>query len=74
MSVTAFRLAIVGIVATGLVVLALVLTKDDSCSDWQERYRALQRELSGGGVFDFVNRGPLAQLRREKPEGCAIPD
>ena len=44
-----------------------------ACEAWQQRYRET-REETAGGIFDFVNQGPLAQLRRDRPDDCPVPE
>ena len=68
-------LFLIGVVFAGLVVVAVDASRDgDSCAEWQERYRAAAPPSGGAGALDFVNMGPLAELRADRPEGCAIPD
>ena len=62
----------------GLVVAAVVSSRpagEDECARWQERYRAAL-EAGGGavGTLDFVNMGPMPELRSERPDGCETPD
>lgn len=46
--------------------------QNDVCREWQARYRVLSRE-NRDGVFDYINIGPLATMRDERPEGCEVP-
>lgn len=52
--------------------LMIACSGPESCAEWQERYREAE-PASGGGVLDYVNQGPLAELRADRPEGCPIP-
>jgi hypothetical protein len=67
------KLVIAAVVVAGLFAIALFGAGDDECAEWQARYRAAA-EGSEGGVFTFINLGPDAALRRERPAGCAIPE
>lgn len=61
------------VVLAGLLVLAIDASRDGGgCDEWQERYEAAAPD-GATGTFDFVNIGPLAELRAERPEGCPIP-
>jgi hypothetical protein len=65
-------------VAMAVALLAIVVaawryTDGNACREWQERYDAARPPDGGQGVFDFVNMGPLAALRDERPAGCPIP-
>ena len=64
-------------VVAALVVAAVVSSRpsgEDECLRWQERYRAaLEAGGGAGGTLDFVNMGPMAELERDKPEGCETP-
>lgn len=72
------RLLIALLLMGGTFTLALLGSSADearACEQWQERYEAAQPQNGeGSGVFDSVNLGPLAELRKERPEDCPIPD
>ena len=65
-------LALVIIVVMVAGALWYVDSRGRACEEWQNEYRAAQ-DQAGGGVFDFVNQGPLAQMRRDRPDGCDVP-
>jgi hypothetical protein len=67
--VVLLALAIIGVMVGGA--LWYVDSRRRACEEWQDEYRAQDR--AGGGVFDFVNQGPLAQMRRDRPDGCTVP-
>ena len=56
-----------------LLVVAIDAGKGDACERWQEQYEAAARSGGSGGTLDYVNLGPLADLRRQRPEGCEVP-
>ena len=48
--------------------------QDRECKQWQARYEVLlEQTKGGGGAFDFVNTGPLAEARKERPADCEVP-
>lgn len=67
-------LFLVAWVLAGLVVVAVASGGGDSCEEWQERYEAARPPDGAVGTLDFVNMGPLAELRAERPDGCPIPN
>lgn len=63
---------LVAVMLAGLVVLAVDAGRDRACERWQESYAEMDSGVTG--TLDFVNEGPLADLRRRRPAGCAFPD
>ncbi len=65
---------VVAIVAELFVLLiAIDAGKGDACERWQEQYEAMGGTEGAAGTLDYVNLGPLADLREQRPEGCPIP-
>jgi hypothetical protein len=71
------RDALVLVLVVVLVVggLALWRARQDECDEWQAEYLDLSAQTNGGsgGVFSFINQGPLDALEERKPPGCATP-
>ena len=62
----------------GLVVgIFLSGTGRMTCDEWQREYAEVARD-GEGGVFTFVNHGPIAErlreLERVQPEDCPTPE
>lgn len=75
-SQTLVSFLVAGLVAA-LVITAVVMARpsdEDECAGWQERYRAaLEAGGGAGGMLDFVNMGPMAELEAQRPDGCEVP-
>jgi hypothetical protein len=59
------------VLALGITAWARVSDRA-ACREWQEIYEEA-RDRSGDGVFDYINVGPLAALRKERPPDCPNP-
>ena len=71
-------LAVVLGALVGLVIgIFLSGTGRMTCDEWQREYTEVARE-GQGGVFTFINQGPIAErlreLERERPEDCPTPE
>ena len=61
----------------GIVIGTILVQGGLTCEEWQDRYADASKEAEGG-VFAFVNEGPLAErlreLEKQRPEGCPKPE
>jgi hypothetical protein len=67
-------LVLLAVALACLVVVAVDAGRSGrGCLEWRGSYEEILATRGGAGALDFVNAGPLADLRREKPPNCEIP-
>lgn len=57
-----------------LIGFAIWKEHDEACEKWQQEYEDMVAEGGGTGALDLINIGPMAELEKRRPEGCATPD
>ena len=66
-------LAVILVAILAAIVIGNVLVGTRSaCAKWQKEYRKVARQ-NAGGVFDFINQGPTAELEKRRPDNCPKP-
>ena len=64
---------LVVVIVVALLGFVIWQNRKDACETWQRQYEELVDQGGGGGILDYINLGPLAELRDQRPEGCHTP-